>query len=45
MQLSSYNDFYGSNVDQKYRFDNILENKQFSKVKKILILFSKDKLF
>lgn len=33
-QISSYNDFYGSNVDQKFRFDNILENKQFSKVKK-----------
>lgn len=33
MKTTTYGEFYGSNVDQKYKFDNILANKDFAKVK------------
>ncbi len=32
MKTTTYGEFYGANVDQKYRFDNILANKDFMKV-------------
>lgn len=33
MKTTTYGEFYGANVDQKYKFDNILANKDFAKVK------------
>jgi hypothetical protein len=35
-KTTTYGEFYGANVDQKYKFDNILANKDFAKVKEIL---------
>ena len=32
MRSTTYGEFYETNVDQKYKFDNILANKEFSKV-------------
>lgn len=30
---SSYNEFYGANVDEKYKYNNIFKYKEFDKVK------------
>lgn len=32
IKTTTYGEFYGSNVDQKFKFDNILANKDFEKV-------------
>ena len=32
MKTTTYGEFYGANVDQKYKFDNIFTNKDFAKV-------------
>jgi len=32
MRTTTYGEFYGSNVDQKFKFDNILDHKGFAKV-------------
>jgi hypothetical protein len=31
-KVSTYGHFFGQNVDQKYKFDNILDHKQFTRV-------------
>lgn len=33
-KVTTYGQFYGANQDQKYKFDNLLEHKQFTKVNK-----------
>jgi len=35
---TTYNELYGSNVDEKYKYNNIFKYKEFDKVKKIKIL-------
>jgi len=30
--ISSYNEYYGANVDEKYKYNNIFKYKQFDKV-------------
>jgi len=39
MRTTTYGEFYGSNVDQKYKFDNILANKDFENVNFLIRLF------
>lgn len=31
-RVTTYGHFFGGNVDQKFKFDNILEHKKFTKV-------------